>query len=127
MYEIQKDQTSPVNFFAGDYPVATAVREVSSGKSVKKYDPVKLVDGKVEPVVKVEASEATSGSTIPAKTEYENTTAGIYGIAAGDAGAGEDVVVYLTGEFFADAINLPDSVTAETLTTAFRNIGIFLK
>lgn len=124
MYEIQKDQTSPVNFFAGDYPVATAVREVSSGKSVKKYDPVKLVDGKVEPVVKVEAN---SGSTIPAKTEYENTTAGIYGIAAGDAGAGEDVVVYLTGEFFADAINLPDSVTAETLTTAFRNIGIFLK
>ena len=78
MYEIQKDQTSPVNFFAGDYPVATAVREVSSGKSVKKYDPVKLVDGKVEPVVKVEASEA-------------------------------------------------NSVTAETLTTAFRNIGIFLK
>ena len=125
MYEIQKDQTSPVNFFAGDYPVATAVREVSSGKSVKKYDPVKLVDGKVEPVVKVEASAADSGSTTPAKTEYENTTAGIYGIAAGDAG--EDVVVYLTGEFFADAINLPDSVTAETLTTAFRNIGIFLK
>ena len=121
MYEIQKDQTSPVNFFAGDYPVATAVREVSSGKSVKKYDPVKLVGGKVEP------SAADSGSTTPAKTEYENTTAGIYGIAAGDAGAGEDVVVYLTGEFFADAINLPDSVTVETLTTAFRNIGIFLK
>ena len=48
MYEIQKDQTSPVNFFAGDYPVATAVREVSSGKSVKKYDPVKLVDGTAE-------------------------------------------------------------------------------
>ena len=122
MYEIQKDQTSPVNFFAGDYPVATAVREVSSGKSVKKYDPVKL-----EPIVKVDASAADSGSTTPAKTEYENTTAGIYGIAAGDAGAGEDVVVYLTGEFFADAINLPDSVTVETLTTAFRNIGIFLK
>ena len=108
MYEIQKDQTSPVNFFAGDYPVATAVREVSSGKSVKKYDPVKLVGGKVEPIVKVEASAADSGSTTPAKTEYENTTAGIYGIAA-------------------DAINLPDSVTVETLTTAFRNIGIFLK
>ena len=95
--------------------------------SVKKYDPVKLVGGKVEPIVKVNASEADSGSTTPAKTEYENTTAGIYGIAAGDAGAGEDVVVYLTGEFFADAINLPDSVTVETLTTAFRNIGIFLK
>lgn len=127
MYEIQKDQTSPVNFFAGDYPVATAVRKVSSGKSVKKYDPVKLVGGKVEPIVKVDASAADSGSTTLAKTEYENATAGIYGIAAGDAGAGEGVVVYLTGEFFADAINLPDSVTVETLTTAFRNIGIFLK
>lgn len=127
MYEIQKDQTSPVNFFAGDYPVATAVREVSSGKSVKKYDPVKLVDGKVEPVVKVEASEANSGSTIPAKTEYENTTAGIYGIAATAAEAAEEVVVYLTGEFFADAITLPEGVTADTLAKAFRNIGIFLK
>ena len=39
MYQIQSDQTSPVNFFAGDYPVATAVREVASGKTVKKYDP----------------------------------------------------------------------------------------
>ncbi len=56
-------------------PVATAVREVSSGKSVKKYDPVKLVGGKVEPIVKVDASAADSGSTTPAKTEYENTTA----------------------------------------------------
>ena len=127
MYQIQSDQTSPVNFFAGDYPVATAVREVASGKTVKKYDPVKLTDGKVEPVVKVEASAADSGSTTPAKTEYENTTAGIYGIAADDAAAGEEVVVYLTGEFFADAINLPDSVTVDTLPTAFRNIGIFLK
>ena len=61
------------------------------------------------------------------RQEYENTTAGIYGIAADDAAAGEEVVVYLTGEFFADAINLPDSVTVDTLTTAFRNIGIFLK
>ena len=127
MYQIQSDQTSPVNFFAGDYPVATAVREVASGKTVKKYDPVKLTNGKVEPVVKVEASAADSGSTTPAKTEYENTTAGIYGIAADDAAAGEEVVVYLTGEFFADAINLPDSVTVDTLTTAFRKIGIFLK
>ena len=127
MYEIQKDQTSPVNFFAGDYPVATAVREVSSGKSVKKYDPVKLVGGKVEPIVKVDASAAVSGTSTPAKSEYENTTAGIYGIAATAAQAAEEVVVYLTGEFFADAINLPDSVTVETLTTAFRNIGIFLK
>lgn len=60
------------------------------------------------------------------KTRFENIDV-LPAIAADDAAAGEEVVVYLTGEFFADAINLPDSVTVDTLTTAFRNIGIFLK
>ena len=117
MYEIQKDQSVPVKFFAGEYPVVTAVKAVAAGKSVKQY----------EPVVKVAASEAVSGTSTPAKSEYENTTAGIYGIAATAAQAAEEVVVYLTGEFFADAITLPEGVTADTLAKAFRNIGIFLK
>ena len=51
----------------------------------------------------------------------------MYGIAATAAEAAEEVVVYLTGEFFADAITLPEGVTADTLAKAFRNIGIFLK
>ncbi len=68
-----------------------------------------------------------SDTSTPAKSEYENTTAGIYGIAATAAEAAEEVVVYLTGEFFADAITLPEGVTADTLAKAFRNIGIFLK
>ena len=123
MYEIQKDQSVPVKFFAGEYPVVTAVKAVAAGKSVKQYEPVKLTDNGIEPVVKVAASEAVSGTSTPAKSEYENTTAGIYGIAA----AAEEVVVYLTGEFFADAITLPEGVTADTLAKAFRNIGIFLK
>ena len=124
MYEIQKDQSVPVKFFAGEYPVVTAVKAVAAGKSVKQYEPVKLTDNGIEPVVKVAASEAVSGTSTPAKSEYENTTAGIYGIAAE---AAEEVVVYLTGEFFADAITLPEGVTADTLAKAFRNIGIFLK
>ena len=124
MYEIQKDQSVPVKFFAGEYPVVTAVKAVAAGKSVKQYEPVKLTDNGIEPVVKVAASEAVSGTSTPAKSEYENTTAGIYGIAAT---AAEEVVVYLTGEFFADAITLPEGVTADTLAKAFRNIGIFLK
>jgi hypothetical protein len=127
MYEIQKDQSVPVKFFAGEYPVVTAVKAVAAGKSVKQYEPVKLTDNGIEPVVKVEASEAVSGTSTPAKSEYENTTAGIYGIAATAAEAAEEVVVYLTGEFFADAITLPEGVTADTLAKAFRNIGIFLK
>lgn len=131
MYEIQKDQSVPVKFFAGEYPVVTAVKAVATGKSVKQYEPVKLTDNGIEPVVKVAASEAVSeavsGTSTPAKSEYENTTAGIYGIAATAAKAAEEVVVYLTGEFFADAITLPEGVTADTLAKAFRNIGIFLK
>lgn len=130
MYEIQKDQSVPVKFFAGEYPVVTAVKAVAAGKSVKQYEPVKLTDNGIEPVVKVAASEAVSGTSTPAKSEYENTTAGIYGIAATAATAAEaakEVVVYLTGEFFADAITLPEGVTADTLAKAFRNIGIFLK
>ena len=127
MYEIQKDQSVPVKFFAGEYPVVTAVKAVATGKSVKQYEPVKLTDSGIEPVVKVAASEAVSGTSTPAKSEYENTTAGIYGIAATAAEAAEEVVVYLTGEFFADAITLPEGVTADTLAKAFRNIGIFLK
>lgn len=82
MYEIQKDQSVPVKFFAGEYPVVTAVKAVAAGKSVKQYEPVKLTDNGIEPVVKVAASEAVSGTSTPAKSEYENTTAGIYGIAA---------------------------------------------
>ena len=123
MYEIQKDQSVPVKFFAGEYPVVTAVKAVAAGKSVKQYEPVKLTESGIEPVVKVAASEAVSDTSTPAKSEYENTTAGIYGIAA----TAEEVVVYLTGEFFADAITLPEGVTADTLAKAFRNIGIFLK
>lgn len=126
MYEIQKDQSVPVKFFAGEYPVVTAVKAVATGKSVKQYEPVKLTDSGIEPVVKVAASEAVSGTSTPAKSEYENTTAGIYGIAATAAQAAEEVVVYLTGEFFADAITLPEGVTADTLAKAFRNISEFM-
>ena len=76
MYEIQKDQSVPVKFFAGEYPVVTAVKAVATGKSVKQYEPVKLTDNGIEPVVKVAASEAVSGTSTPVKSEYENTTAG---------------------------------------------------
>ncbi|MEA5057766.1 MAG: hypothetical protein VB047_09455 [Anaerotignum propionicum] len=127
MYEIQNEQTNPVNFFAGDFPIVTAVGMVATGKTVKKYEPVKLTANGIEPVVAVAASEKDTTNVIPAKTAYENTTEGIYGISASEAAAGEDVVIYVTGEFFADAIEIPVDVAIETLTKAFRNIGIFLK
>ena len=46
MYEINRDQTSPVNFFAGDFPVVTEAGDVKSGATVRKYAPViKTADG----------------------------------------------------------------------------------
>lgn len=107
MYEIKTDQTAPVNFFAGDFPVATETGDVKSGTTVRKRAPViKTTDG---------ISEATADGL-----------ADLYGIAADDSTDG-GVVCYLTGEFFAAGLTLPDGVTAETLKPAFRKLGIFLK
>ena len=77
MYEINRDQTSPVNFFAGDFPVVTEAGDVKSGATVRKYAPViKTADG---------ISEATADGL-----------ADLHGIAADDSTDG-GVVCYLTG------------------------------
>ena len=44
-----------------------------------------------------------------------------------DAKSGEDAVIYLTGEFFADELALAEHVKAADLEVPLRNIGIFLK
>ena len=67
------------------------------------------------------------GSGKAAKATTVTGTTGLYGIVADSAKSGEDVVIYLTGEFFADALVLETGVTAASLEVAFRNIGIFLK
>ena len=117
MYEINRDQTSPVNFFAGDFPIVTEAGDVKSGATVRKYAPVALTaDGIVE-------AEAPSGSGDTAKPGNLDK---LCGIAADDSTDG-GVVYYLTGEFFADALTLPSGVTVEALKPAFRKLGIFLK
>ena len=107
MYDIKTDQTRPVNFFAGDFPVVTEAGDVKSGATVRKYAPViKTADG---------ISEATADG-------LDN----LYGIAADDSADG-GVVCYMSGEYFADALTLPDGVTVEALKPAFRKLGIYLK
>lgn len=107
MYEIKTDQTVPVNFFAGDFPIVTETENVKSGATVRKRAPViKTAEG---------ISEAAT-----------DALADLYGIAADDSTDG-GVVCYLTGEFYADSLTLPDGVTVETLKPAFRKLGIFLK
>ncbi len=107
MYEIQKDEITRVNVFAGDFPIVTDCGAVATGATVRKLAPVMATDGGIK---EVDAAGVDN----------------VQGIAAEDSTDG-GVVYYLTGEFFADALTWPDGVTAETLKPAFRKLGIFLK
>ena len=64
-----------------------------------------------------------SGSSAP----YTVNTTGLYGILAEDVASGEDGIVYLSGEFFADALVLPANATAADVEVPLRNLGIYLK
>ena len=95
----------------GNIGITTAVKEAAAALS--KGAPVLLnSSGKVAKVVE-------SGGSVDVST--------IYGIVADDVASGDDAVIYLTGEFFADALALEENVTIADIEVAFRNIGIFLK
>lgn len=88
--------------------VTTAVKKAAA--ALKAGAPVKLdSSSKAAPVAKADG------------------TTGLYGITTEDFKSGEDAVIYLTGEFFADRLALETGVTAASLEVAFRDIGIFLK
>lgn len=88
--------------------VTTAVKKAAA--ALKAGAPVKLdSSGKAAPVAKADG------------------TTGLYGITTENFKSGEDAVIYLTGEFFADRLALETGVTAASLEVAFRDIGIFLK
>lgn len=112
MYEVQSAVYTPENVFAGDFPIVTDSVKVGT-KKITRLSPVKLVAGKLEPVAKGADDTAT--------------VADLYGIAADDADANGESVIYLTGEFFSSGLALPADVTAEVLKPAFRKLGIFLK
>jgi hypothetical protein len=101
--------TDPEYLIAGvDIGITTAIKEAA--EVIEKGAPVaRDSNGKVKKI------------TDAADTE------GLYGIAADSAQTGEGAVIYLTGEFFGDALALEDGVTADALEIPFRNIGIFLK
>lgn len=99
----------PEYFIAGvDIDIAKEVK--TAGAALKAHAPVILgADGTVSPVT--DAAALT----------------GLYGLVAEDTAKGEEAVVYLTGEYFADALAMETGVTAADVEVAFRNIGIFLK
>jgi phosphopentomutase len=109
---VQTYSIEPEHLIAGvAIGITTSAKEAE--EAVVKGAPVLLSkDGKVKKVTASEDSVATDG---------------LYGIVAEDADKGEEAILYLTGEFFADALALEEGVTADALEVAFRNIGIFLK
>jgi hypothetical protein len=107
MFDVQTAILEGENFFAGSFPVATDFGTIKNGAEVRARTPVIMGDDGIE-----EAAADTLDKLI--------------GITA-DVPSGNEVVIYLTGEFFTQAITLPTGVTAEALKPALRNLSIFLK
>ena len=103
--------TEPEYFEAGTYPIAKAVK--TAAEEIPAHAPVVLnADGKLALLKAGDDGAATDG---------------LYGITPDSIKKDEDGPVYLTGEFFADSLALPDGITAESIEIALRGIGIFLK
>ena len=80
MYEIERSELLPTRLFAGDYPIVTDIATVKADTPIDKHTVVALT--------------ATGIETASAETLED-----IHGITADAAEGGEDVVIYLTGEF----------------------------
>lgn len=115
MYDIESRKHEPKNFFAGEFPTVTETG--TAGAELAEYTPI-TKDG----TGKIIAVAAAGSSGEPAAT-----TGNVIGITAAAAAEEEPVVYYVTGEFFADALNLPTKVTIEDIKDPLRKLSIFLK
>ncbi len=116
-YAIETRSTEFKNFFAGDFPTLTDTG--TAGEKLAGHTPVTVnADGEIVAV------RAASGSGDSAK---EATTGEVVGITAETAEKGETVVYYITGEFCASALTLPDGVEIEDIKGSLRKLSIFLR
>lgn len=108
---VENRSFSPKKFFAGEFPV---VRETGmAGKAIAQYDMIMAVTNADTSTVTMEPATAAG-------------IADVVGIALNDAAKGEPVVYAMTGEVFADAVNMND-VDAAAAKAALRKLSIFLK
>lgn len=107
MYEVEKHSYIPDNIIAGEFPVVTEVGNVGTDVIIEKYTPIIEVGGVIENVT---------------AESIDN----IIGISAENSN-GETVLYYATGEFYADAIVLPDGITIEDVRAALRKNNIYLR
>ena len=97
----------PHHFEAGVGPVAKAAKVAAS--DIPAHAPVALDgDGKLALLT-------------------ADNKASLYGLTPDSIRADEEGPVWLTGEYFADSLVLPEGMTAADIEVALRNIGIFLK
>ena len=119
MYEIQTNTLTPENYVAGPFPIVTDTGAVKEGAEIRKLAPiVEDTDGLRE--IAAADLPTTGGSASVGSLDK------IVGIAADDSSGGK-AVYFCTGEFFGNALTLPEGVTAKDLKSAMRKIGIFLK
>lgn len=107
--------TTPDYLIAGGAEINTAVKVASVAV---KRGAVVVLDGDGKLAIPTVSGEPDS---------YTVDTTGLYGIAADDAEAEEEVVVYLTGAFFGDALVLPENATVADVEVPLRELGIFVK
>lgn len=119
MYKIEHNSLTPDNFFAGPFPVVTDSGNVKEGVTIHRLAPV--IEG-------ADGIEEITAAVLP--TTGESASPGnldkIIGIAAEDSDGGK-VVYYCTGEFFGNALTLPEGVTAKDLKPTLRKLGIYIK
>ena len=119
MYQIEHNALLPENFIAGAFPIVTENGNVKEGATIRKFVPI--IEGE-------DGIEEITAAALP--TTGENASPGsldkLVGIAADDSDNGK-VVYYLTGEFFGNALTLPEGVTTKDIKPALRKLGIFLK
>lgn len=105
MYEIETRTCEAKNFFAGDFQTLT--ESGTAGGELAEHMPV---------------AEDAEGKIVAVTAE---TAANVVGITAAAAAADEPVVYYMTGEFFQEALNLPDGVTVEDIKGPLRKMSSF--
>lgn len=113
MYTINKAELIAENFLSGDFPIVTGHYAVKKNAVVHKRAVVVESEGGIEELSSSMLSEAGI---------YDK----ILGITA-DEPCCDEAVVYLTGEFFAEGLNLASGVSADNIKTPLRKLGIFIK
>ncbi len=95
------------NFLAGEFP--TLPETGTAATNIDEYTPITKND---------------DGGIVPVTAE---TIGDVIGITVEKVDKDEPIVYFMTGEFFTEAINIPEGIEKEALKEACRKLSIFLR